>query len=193
MTSRDRRPRFAPWIAPVSRRFGIHPASSHFLAALGHGIGVRSRPRARRIDLPGKSQAPLRLVGRRRVVHISGFEPIGVDGLDRRMKSGLRKFAPCGAPRRRPRSRRSPRTGARSPGTSIRPARTGRPDCRYTVLRWDELMQPYTGRSWLGRVAERLPGAVRVRASRERSAAISRPMSAMACSSSTRFWFSSGS
>jgi hypothetical protein len=25
--------------------------------------------------------------------------------------------------------------------------------CHYTVLRWDELMQPYTGRSWLGRVA----------------------------------------
>ncbi len=103
--------------------------------------------------MPGNSQAPLRLVGRRRVVHISGFEPIGVDGLDRRMKSGLRKFSAL--------------WGATA--TASEPAVSGdgravtwevdsigpnwSTNCRYTVLRWDELMQPYTGRSWLGRVA----------------------------------------
>ena len=103
--------------------------------------------------MPGKSQAPLRLVGRRRVVHISGFEPIGVDGLDRRMKSGLRKFAAL--------------WGATATTSEPAISDDGRvvtwevdsvgpnwsTHCRYTVLRWDELMQPYTGRSWLGRVA----------------------------------------
>ena len=103
--------------------------------------------------MPGNSQAPLRLVGRRRVVHISGFEPIGVDGLDRRMKSGLRKFAAL--------------WGATATASEPAVSDDGRAvtwevdsvgpnwstHCRYTVLRWDELMQPYTGRSWLGRVA----------------------------------------
>ena len=103
--------------------------------------------------MPGKSQAPLRLVGRRRVVHISGFEPIGVDGLDRRMKSGLRKFAAlwgATATTSEPATSDDGRVvtwevDSVGPNWSTR--------CRYTVLRWDELMQPYTGRSWLGRVA----------------------------------------
>jgi hypothetical protein len=103
--------------------------------------------------VPGDAQAPLRLVRRRRVVHISGFEPIGVDGLDRRMKSGLRKFGAL--------------WGAKATSSEPVVAEDGRAvtwtvesagpnwstDTRYTVLRWDELMKPYTGRSWLGRVA----------------------------------------
>ena len=103
--------------------------------------------------MPGKSRAPLRPVGRRRIVHISGFEPIAVEGLDRRMKSGLRKFAAL--------------WGATATSTAPEVSADGRvvtwevesagpnwsTQCRYTVLRWDELMQPYTGRSWLGRVA----------------------------------------
>ena len=103
--------------------------------------------------MPGNSRAPLRPVGRRRIVHISGFEPIGVEGLDRRLKSGLRKFAAL--------------WGATATSSAPAVSEDGRvvtwevdstgpnwsTHCRYTVLRWDELMKPYTGRSWLGRVA----------------------------------------
>ena len=78
--------------------------------------------------MPGKSQAPLRLVGRRRVVHISGFEPIGVDGLDRRMKSGLRKFAALwGATATASEPATSDDGRAVDLGGRIRSARTGRP------------------------------------------------------------------
>lgn len=103
--------------------------------------------------MAGKNRTQLRVVRRRRVVHISGFEPIGVDGLDRRLRSGLRKFAALW----------------NATATSSAPAvsEDGRAvswdidvagpnwttQSHYTVLRWDELMQPYTGRSWLGRVA----------------------------------------
>jgi hypothetical protein len=103
--------------------------------------------------LQGNSRAPQRPVGRRRIVHISGFEPIGVEGLDRRLKSGLRKFAAL--------------WGASATSSAPAVSEDGRAvtwevdstgpnwstHCRYTVLRWDELMKPYTGRSWLGRVA----------------------------------------
>lgn len=103
--------------------------------------------------MPGNSRAPQRPVGRRRIVHISGFEPIGVEGLDRRLKSGLRKFAAL--------------WGATAVASAPAVSGDGRAvtwevesagpnwttQCRYTVLRWDELMQPYTDRSWLGRVA----------------------------------------
>lgn len=104
------------------------------------------------MNLPGESQAPLRLVSRRRVVHISGFEPVGLSVLDRRLKSGLRKFgALWGA-----------RTQCSEPVVSEdRRAVTWQVESRgpnwttqihYTVLRWDELMEPYTGRSWTGRM-----------------------------------------
>ncbi len=102
--------------------------------------------------MPGNSQAPLRLVGRRRVVHISGFEPIGVDGLDRRMKSGLRKFAALwGATA----TCSSPVVSEDGRAVTWEVASAGpnwSTECRYTVLRWDELMRPYTERSWLGRL-----------------------------------------
>ena len=39
-------------------------------------------------------ETPSRVVRKRRVVHIAGFEPVTPDVLDRRMNSGLRKFAP---------------------------------------------------------------------------------------------------
>lgn len=103
--------------------------------------------------MAGKGRAPLRLIARRRIVHISGFEPIGVDGLDRRMKSGLRKFASlwgatavCSAPELSDDGRAVTwEVNAAGPNWTTH--------TRYTVLRWDELMQPYVGRSWLGRVA----------------------------------------
>jgi hypothetical protein len=104
------------------------------------------------MNLPGESQAPLRLVARRRVVHISGFEPVGLPVLDRRLKSGLRKFGAL--------------WGAETHGSEPVVSDDGRAvtwqvesrgpnwatDVHYTVLRWDELMEPYTGRSWSGRM-----------------------------------------
>jgi hypothetical protein len=102
--------------------------------------------------VPGNSRAPLRPVERRRIVHISGFEPIGVEGLDRRLKSGLRKFAALwGATS----TSSDPAVSEDGRVVSWEVESTGRnwsTQCRYTVLRWDELMKPYTGRSWLGRV-----------------------------------------
>ena len=108
--------------------------------------------RKRLFPLPPDSQAPLRLVARRRVVHISGFEPVGPPVLHRRLTSGLRKFgALWGA-----------RTECSEPLVSddqrvvtwqvesIGP--NWKTSCHYTVLRWDELMEPYTSRSWLGRI-----------------------------------------
>ncbi|MBN9023383.1 MAG: hypothetical protein J0H08_15100, partial [Rhizobiales bacterium] len=97
-------------------------------------------------------RASLPLVTRRRVVHISGFEPVSPETLDRRMKSGLRKFGalwgasvtvdqPALSPDRRAMTWKVDATGP-----------NWETHCDYTVLRWDELMEPYTGRSWLGRM-----------------------------------------
>ena len=102
--------------------------------------------------MPSKKPTELSLVASRRVVHISGFEPIAPEVLDRRMNSGLRRFAPV--------------WGATATSSPIEVATDGRSvswqvetrgpnwttGCHYTVLRWDELMAPYVGRSWLGRV-----------------------------------------
>jgi hypothetical protein len=103
--------------------------------------------------LPGDSQAPLRLVRRRRVVHISGFEPIGVDGLDRRMKSGLRKFAALWSATATASAPVTSEDGRAVTWDVVSTGPNWSTECRYTVLRWDELMKPYTGRSWVGRVA----------------------------------------
>ncbi|HET7714343.1 MAG TPA: hypothetical protein VFK86_01840, partial [Bauldia sp.] len=102
--------------------------------------------------MAGKSRAPLRLVERRRVVHISGFEPIGVDGLDRRLKSGLRKFGALWGAKA---TSSAPTLSDDARAVTWQVESSGpnwSTHCHYTVLRWDELMQPYTGRSWLGRV-----------------------------------------
>jgi hypothetical protein len=102
--------------------------------------------------LPGDSQAPLRLVTRRRVVHISGFEPVGLSVLDRRLKSGLRKFGALWAART---ECSEPVTSDDQRVVTWQVESTG-PNwataCHYTVLRWDELMEPYTGRSWPARM-----------------------------------------
>ena len=96
--------------------------------------------------------ASLPLVKRRRVVHISGFEPVGLDTLDRRMKSGLRKFGAlwgasvtCSDPAMSD-DGRAVRWQVEATGPNWQT------QCDYTVLRWDELMEPYTGRSWPGRM-----------------------------------------
>jgi hypothetical protein len=103
--------------------------------------------------LPGDSHAPLRLVRRRRVVHISGFEPIGVDGLDRRMKSGLRKFAALWSATATASAPVASEDGRAVTWDVVSAGPNWSTECRYTVLRWDELMRPYTERSWVGRVA----------------------------------------
>ncbi len=102
--------------------------------------------------MPRDNQGLPRPVARRRVVHISGFEPVGVEGLDRRLKSGLRKFAALwgatassGPPQVADDKRAVTwQVEASGPNWTTR--------CHYTVLRWDELMLPYTGRSWPARM-----------------------------------------
>lgn len=102
--------------------------------------------------MPLKKPTELSLVATRRVVHISGFEPIAPEVLDRRMNSGLRRFAPVwGAT-----ATCSPMAVAADGRSVSWQVETTGPNwttrCHYTVLRWDELMAPYVGRSWLGRM-----------------------------------------
>jgi hypothetical protein len=92
------------------------------------------------------------LTFKRRIVHIAGFEPIPPETIAHRLSSGLKRFAPLwGARATRSEPELAPDGRAISfdvdtvgPNWSTR--------CRYTVLRWDELMAPYVGRSWLARV-----------------------------------------
>jgi hypothetical protein len=105
-----------------------------------------------RLPLPEEKRTNLTRVKYRRAVHISGFEPTATDVLDRRMNSGLRRFAAL--------------WGATSTCESPVLSEDGRvitwqvetagtnwtTRCNYTILRWDELMAHYTGQSWAGRI-----------------------------------------
>ena len=101
---------------------------------------------------PNMNQTPPRLVERRHVVHISGFEPIGPEGLDRRMKSGLRRFGALWGATATSSAPTVSEDGcliewnveARGPNWST--------DCLYNVLRWDHLMAPYVDRPWAARI-----------------------------------------
>jgi hypothetical protein len=92
------------------------------------------------------------LIFKRRVIHVAGFEPIAPETVARRLTSGLKRFAPlwgAKATRSEPELAPDGRTvtfdvDAAGPNWTTR--------CRYTVLRWDELMAPYVGRPWLSRV-----------------------------------------
>lgn len=103
-------------------------------------------------SLPDKRPAQPNLVRTRRVIHIYGFEPIPIERLDHRMNSGLRRFAKlwgaettCSPAAIAP-DQRSVSWDVTTDGPNWSTA------CRYTILRWDELMAPYVGRSWLGRM-----------------------------------------
>ena len=115
-------------------------------------ISAKNEPTSEIGAARAMSETPPRLVERRHVVHVSGFEPIGPEGLDRRMKSGLRKFGELwGATA----SASAPAVAA--DGRSVTWEVTTRgPNwstaCRYTVLRWDHLMAPYVERPWAARI-----------------------------------------
>jgi hypothetical protein len=91
-------------------------------------------------------------VKRRRIIHISGFEPIEPAVLTRRLSSGLKHFAPIwGA------------TATRSDAVMSEDGRVISWDVtahgpnwstatQYTILRWDDLMAPYVGQPWLRRI-----------------------------------------
>ena len=91
-------------------------------------------------------------VKRRRIIHISGFEPIEPAVLTRRLSSGLKHFAPIwGA------------TATRSDAVMSEDGRVitwdvtahgpnWSTDTQYTILRWDDLMAPYVGQPWLRRI-----------------------------------------
>jgi hypothetical protein len=102
--------------------------------------------------LPEIKKTPPRLVEKRRVVHISGFEPIGPEGLDRRMKSGLRRFgelwsaSAVSAPPMASKDGRAVVWDVEAKGPNWQT------ETRYTVLRWDDQMAPYVGQPWAKRV-----------------------------------------
>jgi hypothetical protein len=101
---------------------------------------------------PSMSEVRSVPVTRRHVVHISGFEPLPAEGIARRLTSGLNRFAPLWGAKA---SRSEPTISADGRVISF-DVETHGPNwttaTKYTVLRWDELMAPYVGRSWLRRV-----------------------------------------
>ena len=138
------------WSAPP--RPAIRPPAAGVRSRLPLNADPISRGPIGDRSLPDRSSAQRSLVTNRRVVHISGFEPTSIERLDRRMNSGLRRFgslwgatatvSPCSvAP-----DQRSATWDIRTTGPNWTTA------CRYTILRWDELMAPYVERSWLGRM-----------------------------------------
>jgi hypothetical protein len=92
------------------------------------------------------------LIVKRRIVHVAGFEPIPPATVTRRLTSGLNRFAPLwGAKATRSEPELSPDGRAMTFDVeTVGPNWTT--SCRYTVLRWDELMAPYVGRPWLQRI-----------------------------------------
>lgn len=98
------------------------------------------------------SEPGLPLKRKRRIVHISGFEPVSPEMLTRRLTSGLNRFAPLWAAKA---SRSEPQLSPDGRKISYEVETSGpnwSSSCHYTILRWDELMAPYVERSWLGRV-----------------------------------------
>lgn len=91
-------------------------------------------------------------VFKRRIIYVAGFEPVPVETITRRLTSGLKRFAALwGATATRSEPELAPDGSTVSFDVEAAgPNWTTR--CRYTVLRWDELMAPYVGRSWLRRV-----------------------------------------
>lgn len=92
------------------------------------------------------------LVFKRRIIHVAGFEPIPPETVARRLSSGLKRFASLWGAK----ATRSEPELAADGRTMTFEVDTAGPNwathCRYTVLRWDELMVPYVGRPWLTRV-----------------------------------------
>src|SRR5436305_15246371 len=89
---------------------------------------------------------------KRRIVHIAGFEPIPPETVIRRLTSGLNRFAPLWGAKA---TRSEPEMSADGRAMTFAVESVGpnwTTSCRYTVLRWDELMAPYVGRPWLQRV-----------------------------------------
>lgn len=82
------------------------------------------------------------------MVHINGFEPVTPDRLDRRMASGLKKYATLwnvaieSQPFQVADDGRSVRWQVDAKGANWQTR------CDYTVLRWDDLMMPYVERPW---------------------------------------------
>ena len=101
---------------------------------------------------PDMNQTPPRLVERRHVVHISGFEPIAPEGLDRRMKSGLRKFGELWGASATTSAPTVSEDGSLVTWDVAARGANWATDCRYSVLRWDHLMAPYTDRPWAARI-----------------------------------------
>jgi len=89
---------------------------------------------------------------KRRIVHISGFEPVSPEMLTRRVTSGLAKFGPLWNAQA---TRSEPELSADRRKVTYDVTASGagwQTQTRYTVLRWDELMAPYVEQPWLKRV-----------------------------------------
>jgi len=92
------------------------------------------------------------MVRRRRVVHVAGFDPASPERLAHHMRSGLRRFAPVwGAQATASEPKLSADERAMDWDVTVR-GPNWVTETQYTVLRWDELMEPYVARPWLTRV-----------------------------------------
>jgi hypothetical protein len=91
-------------------------------------------------------------IRKRHLIHIAGFEPVTPEVLNRRLTSGLNRFSKLWGVT----ARRSEPDLAGDGHEISWMVETRGPNwtntCRYTVLRWDDLMAPYVERPWLSRV-----------------------------------------
>ncbi|MCP4383498.1 MAG: hypothetical protein GY798_19125 [Hyphomicrobiales bacterium] len=102
--------------------------------------------------MPRNKKTRIAPVSTRRVVHISGFEPVSPSRLERRMDSGLRHFAPVWGADSIVAPAEVSADGRSMTWTATTSGANWTTKCRYSILRWDDLMAPYVERSWLGRI-----------------------------------------
>jgi hypothetical protein len=103
------------------------------------------------VTLGREEEADVKPVWRRRVVHFGGFEPVAPEVLARRMEAGMERFPPLWGIAAQA---SLPQLSADGVAMTFDVAAGGArwsTDTRYTILRWDQVIEPYATGSWLGR------------------------------------------
>lgn len=101
-----------------------------------------------------ENSAPIVRVRRRQVIHFGGFEPVSPEALDRRLASAMERFPPLWNIRA---AKSAPSLSADGVAMAW-DVTAGGPDwetaTRYTVLRWDTIIERYTRGPWPKRMVK---------------------------------------
>jgi len=100
---------------------------------------------------PGEDPPATTIVRQRRVVHFGGFEPVAPEVLARRMEAGMERFPPVWNVRA---EASAPEVAADQSAVTFGVTAAGTnwdTRTRYTILRWDPVIERYTEGNWLGR------------------------------------------